>query len=123
MAKAANLKSINIVNGLLTLDPEGYQGYGFKTPSEATSIHVQGAFTASGGTGNDIEVFVMDTVAFKNWQNNHAVRVYYDSGRLTASNFDVALPSGGEFCVVFSNRFSSFSKKIVEAVANLLYQI
>jgi hypothetical protein len=123
MVQESNQKNINIVNGLLTIDAEGYQVYVVKTPPDATQIHVQGSFNASGGTGNDIEVFIMDTVAFKNWQNNHTVRAYYDSGRLTTSNFDVALPSGGEFALVFSNTFSSFSRKIVNAFACLFYQI
>ncbi len=123
MTIIADLKTMNIVNGLLIIDPEGCQGYRFQTPSEASCIHVQGSFTTSGGVGNDIQMLIMDMVAFLDWQNHLPVRLYHDSGKLKECDFDVSLPAGGDFCIVFSNTFSSVSRKVVKAKANLIYDV
>jgi hypothetical protein len=114
--------TVNIVNGLITVNGLGYEYYPFYVPSGATNVYVQGSFTASGGFGNDIEVLVMDSTDFINWQNGHQASAYYDSGQLTTSSFDVPLPSGpGTYYLVYSNTFSIISQKNVNTQANLSY--
>jgi len=115
-------QTVNIVNGLITVNPHDYESYQFNVPSGATNVQVQGSFTASGGSGNDIEVLVMDSTDFINRQNGNQASAYYDSGRLTASNFDVPLPSGlGSYYLVYSNTFSIISQKDINTQANLSY--
>ena len=114
--------TVNIVNGLITVNANEYEYYPFYVPSGAINVHVQGSFTASGGLGNDKAVLIMDSTDFINWQNGHQASAYYDSGRLTTSSFDVPLPSGpGTYYLVYSNTFSIISQKNVNTQANLSY--
>ena len=114
--------TVNIVNALITVNANAYESYPFYVPAGTTDVQVQDSFTASGGSGNDIEVLIMDSTDFINWQNDHRASVYYDSGRLTTSNFDVPLPSGpGSYYLVYSNTFSITSQKDVNTQANLRY--
>ena len=88
----------------------------------ATSVRLQGNFTASGGTGNDIEVFVLPESDFVNWQNGHAAKTFYNSGKVTVGNLNVNLPSdAGTYYLVFNNKFSLLSQKSVRVDANLTY--
>ncbi|MGA2308201.1 MAG: hypothetical protein ABSG57_01470 [Candidatus Bathyarchaeia archaeon] len=114
--------TVNIVNDLITVNANDYEYYPFYVPSGATNVQVQGSFTASGGSGNDIEVLIMGSTDFINWQNGHQASAYYDSGQLTTSSFDVPLPSGqGTYYLVYSNTFSIISQKNVNTQANLSY--
>lgn len=73
---------------------------------------VAAKFRARGGSGNDIEVFIVDEDGFENWRNGHQVPTYYNSGRVTVGRFDVRLRPGKYF-LVMSNTFSTFSNKVV----------
>ena len=110
-----------IINGLITVSPGDYNYYLFSVPSGATQAHVKGFFTASGGSGNDIYLYIMDRIDFINWQNGHTVNVYYNSGKVTTDNFDIYIPSGQMYYLVFSNTFSTFSTKTVSATVTLIY--
>jgi hypothetical protein len=114
--------TVNIVNGLITVNANEYEYYQFYVPSGATNVRVQGSFTASGGSGNDVAVLIMDSTDFINWQNGHQASAYYSSGQLTTSSFDAPLPSGsGTYYLVYSNTFSIISQKNVNTQANLSY--
>ena len=114
--------TVNIVNGLITVNAGYYEYYQVYVPSGATNVQIQGSFTASGGSGNDIVVLIMDSTNFINWQNGHQASAYYNSGELTTSSFDVPLPSGsGSYYLVYSNTFSVLSQKNVNTQANLSY--
>lgn len=115
-------QSTNIVNGMITVSADSYNYYQFSLPQGATNVHLQGSFYAAGGSGNDIEVIVLDPTGFINWRNGHTVNCYYSSGQLTTSSFDVILPSGaGNYYLVYSNTFSLFSQKNVNTQVNLNY--
>jgi hypothetical protein len=119
----ADTHATNIVNGLITVNAGYYEYYPFYVPSGAANVQIQGGFTASGGSGNDIVVMIMDSTSFINWRNGHQVNVYYNSGQLTTSNFDVSLPSGsGSYYLVYSNTFSLISQKNVNTQVNLSYK-
>lgn len=114
--------TVNIVNGLITVNANDYACYPFFVPSGATNVQAQGSFTASGGSGNDIIVLIMDSTEFINWQKGNQTGAYYDSGQLTTSSFDAPLPSGsGTYYLVYSNTFSITSQKNVNTQANLSY--
>ena len=106
----------------LTVGSIGYNYFKLEVPAGATSVHLDGNFTASGGTGNDIEVFVLPEDDFVNWQNRHAARTYYKSGKVTVGKFSVTLPSdAGTYYLVLDNRFSLLSKKEVEVKGALTF--
>jgi hypothetical protein len=114
--------TVNIVNGLITVNPNDYKSYQFNVSSGATNVHVQGNFTASGGSGNDVAVLIMDLTDLINWQNGNQASAYYNSSQLTTSSFNVPLPSGlGTYYLVYSNTFSITSQKNVNTQANLSY--
>jgi len=113
--------SANIVNGLITVQAGSYNYYPFTLAAGSTSISVTGSFTASGGGGNDIEVFVMDQTNFINWQNGHQASAYYNSGQLTTGTISTSLPSVGTYDLVYSNTFSTVSSKNVQTTVNLYY--
>jgi hypothetical protein len=66
----------------------------------------------------NIEVYIMDSDALENWRNGAAVNTYYSSGRLTVSNINVQLGEG-DYNLVFSNAYSTFSIKQVKAYVEL----
>jgi zinc-ribbon domain len=106
----------------LTVGSTGYNFFKLEVPDGATSVHLEGNFTASGGTGNDVEVYVLPENDFVNWQNRHQAKTYYNSGKVTVGNFSVNLPSdAGTYYLVLDNRFSLLSKKEVEVKGALTY--
>ncbi len=113
--------SNNIVNGLITVSPGNYEYYQVSVPAGAYNVQLSGTFTASGGSGNDIIVSVMDQTDFVNWQNGHQASTYYDSGQVTTDSFSVTLPAGAIYYLVYSNEFSIISTKNVNTQANLSY--
>jgi len=114
----------NLVNEVITVSPSGYQYTSFVVPSEATSVHIQGSFTASGGSGDDIYVIVMDEINFVHWKNGHESESYYASGQLTITSFDVSLPAGrGTYYLVYSNMFDSVWQKHIQTTVSSIYSI
>lgn len=115
---------MNLVDTAFTLSAEQGMQWNFTVPPSATDVRVEGTFTASGGTGNDVEVYLLNDDEFVNWQNRHAVNALYNSGRMTQGTLDAGLPSGaGTYHLVFSNKFSLFSPKAVRASIRLHYTL
>lgn len=88
---------------------------GYTTMSPLTMkepFTIKGRFRAQGGSRNDVEMFVFDADGYENWVNGNQARVYYQSGKVTVTNFEVRLPAG-TFYIVFNNRFSVVSNKAV----------
>jgi hypothetical protein len=111
----------NLVNGLLTINGGGYEYYSFTVPSGASDIQVSGSFTASGGSGNDIRIYIMGSTSFTNWKNGHSASTYYNSGQMTTGSISATLPSSGTYYLVYDNTFSLFSQKNVNTWATLSY--
>lgn len=105
-----------IVNRPFTIRPAQYVFYTFTVPPDVTEVTVHGRFEASGGSGNDVEVYILDEDGFVNWQNGHRVRAFYASSRLTQANVEAKLPQReGTYYLVFSNKFSVLANKAVMA--------
>ena len=88
------------------------------------NVTLSGSFTASGGSGNDIEVFVLSQADFTNWHNGHSYSALYSSGRVTTATFNVSLPTPSmgqtsDYHVVYSNTFSWISTKQVNTTVDL----
>lgn len=73
---------------------------------------LSGEFTAQGGSGNDIQCFIVNESGLTNLRNGHAARNFYHSGVVTVDNFGVYL-SEGQYYILFSNKMSLFSNKVV----------
>lgn len=112
--------SENVINGTITVTP-GHVAYPVIITPEMSNPRLAGSFTASGGSGNDICVYVMDETNYINWKNGHGGSCYYKSGQLTTSSFNVRIPIG-KFYIVYDNSFSTFSNKNVSTRVDLQYE-
>jgi hypothetical protein len=108
--------SYNIVNGNIGVSSSSYSDYPVTAPAGAYNVQISGNFRASGGSGNDIIVLILDQTGFVNWQNGHQATNYYNSGQLTTSSFSVTLPSSGTYHLVYSNQLSTFTSKTVNTL-------
>jgi len=113
-------RSYNLINGTITESPGRYYSVSFPVDMNAMhNVWVDGSFTAAGGLGDDIEVYIMDDIAYTNWVNGHTVSVIYSSGKVTTANIGVAITMSGNYHLVFSNRFSIVSSKNVATKVDL----
>jgi hypothetical protein len=119
LGRARTQQYVEVVNGSFTIKAGHYRYYKM-TVGEQGAV-VSGRFRASGGGGNDVEVFILDPDAFENWQNGHSVRTYYNSGRVTVSTIKKYL-NEGEYYLVFSNTYSVMTPKAVEAEVYLVWE-
>ena len=111
-----------VKNPALLINALNFSYFKLDVPSGATSVLLHGNFTASGGVGNDVEVFVLPENDFVNWLNRHAAKTFYNSGKVTVGTFDVNLPSdAGTYYLVFNNKFSLLTQKTVLVDAALTY--
>lgn len=96
----------------------------FEVPQNAGAVRVEGTFSASGGSGNDIEAYIFSNDDLVNWQNRHPVRTFYNSGRVTQGTLEVSLPpTAGTYYIVFNNSFSLLSAKTVQTSIRLHFNL
>lgn len=106
----------------LRINALSFSSFKFDVPAGATSVNLHGNFTASGGLTNDVEVFVMSSDDFVNWQNRHEAKTFYNSGKVTVGTFNVNLPTdAGTYYLVFNNRFALLAQKTVLVDGALTY--
>jgi hypothetical protein len=87
----------------------------FDVPANSTAARLDGYFQASGGSRNDIEVYVFDQNGFVDWQKRHKNAPYFASGRLTEGKISAPLPSqAATYYLVFNNKFSLLSPKRIQ---------
>lgn len=110
---------VYIVNGSITIGALNSTDYRFSVPAGASGVSVKGSFTASGGTGHDIGVLIMNSTVFTDWQDGSPVSVYYDSTLKTSGTISVALPAGGTYCLVYFN--AERSPTNVQTTVSLTY--
>jgi hypothetical protein len=105
-----------------TVNAGGSYYYNFEVGPGAYNASMKGHFAATGGIGNDIEVYLLTADDLVNWQNGHTVHTLYNSGRVTQETMNVALPmDAGKYCLVFNNKFSFLTPKAVQANISLTY--
>jgi hypothetical protein len=113
-------QSSNLIDGNIVVTPGDYYDIPFLVDtSEMQNIRVVGYFAASGGSGNDIEVAILDDITFTNWINGHQGTSLYNSGKITVAEIDVSITTSGKYHLVFSNTFSIVSSKNVSARVDL----
>ncbi len=109
-------------NPQLLVNPLNFAYFKLDVPAGASSVLVHGDFTASGGLGNDIEVFLLPESDFVNWQNGHNAKTFYNSGKVTIGTINVNLPTNaGTYYLVFNNKYSLLARKSVRVDAALTY--
>ena len=60
-------KSSNVIDGSMTVAPNNYYHVSFSVDmSRMRDVTFSGFFTASGSSGNDIEVLILDDVSYRN---------------------------------------------------------
>lgn len=113
---------VSITNGALTIGAGAFSWYSFVIPQGTTTPSVTGRFIASGGAGNDVQVYILDDDGFVNFKNGHEARAYYNSGRVTQAAIGAELPNlPATYYLVFDNRFSAITPKAVNVNASLNY--
>lgn len=116
------LHRVTIGTGAVTVAAANSIYFPLPVPATATVVKLQGHFTATGGTGNDIEVYLLNQDQFTNWQNGHATPTYYNSGRVTVGDIDATLPNdAGTYYLIFNNKFSLITPKAVQETMTLTY--
>ncbi len=103
--------TLPVVNDVIVVNPGTNQTFTAAVPQGATNARLTGTFTASGGSGNDIKVYVLAGPG----------NLLYNSGQVSTGNIDVSLSSGLTYTLVFDNTFSAVSQKTVNASATLSF--
>jgi hypothetical protein len=113
---------VPVTNGALTVNANSLAWYTFVVPPNASTVAINGHFTATGGMGNDIIAYITDEDGLANLKNGHEAHVYYNSQKVTQSAIAVGLPNApGNYYLVFDNRFSLITPKAVQVNATLSY--
>ncbi len=86
------------------------------------NAHLKGRFTASGGSGNDVQVVLAAEDEHVNWKNGHVAKVLYSSGKITIGTLDVPISRSGIYYLAISNTFSAVSTKSVLSEVVLTYE-
>ena len=116
------LHRVTIGNGAITVNAARYNHFALPVPAGASNVKLAGHFTASGGSGNDIEVIVLDQDEYTNWTNHHTTPTHYNSGKVTAGELNLRLLDNAGTCyLVFNNSFSLPTPKAVQEDIALPY--
>ena len=119
---ARQLHRVPIGSGAITVEASKYVYLSMPVPAGASNIKVQGHFSATGGSGNDIEVYLLNQDQYINWQNGHTTSAFYNSGRVTAGEVNATLPDdAGTYYLVFNNKFSLLTPKAVQESMAMTY--
>ena len=112
---ATEQQRTSILDGSVAVQAEGWSGYTVKVDMGSMfGPRIVGHVTATGGTGNDVDVNVFTESDFLNWKNGHDTHPLFTSGRVTAADLDVPIEQSGTYYVVLSNTFSTLTPKTVE---------
>lgn len=98
-----------IANSQYQVGPGTYTSIPFNMQCSGTAT---GSFSASAALGDNIIVYIMDSSGFSQFQAGNSPYAYYYSGKVASGNFNIGLPSG-QYYLVLSNMYSSFSTKNV----------
>jgi hypothetical protein len=111
-----------IANTPVTVNADGYYSYMFKVPQGATNAIVQGHFRTAGGTGNEIEAYILSKDDFERWWNGEHRPTIYQSGKVIQGTIKASLPAGAYY-LVLSNQVSQASPKVVRIDVTLTYNL
>jgi hypothetical protein len=112
-----------IVKGVIQVDPRRFKFCRLTVPATAVDVHVVGRFKVVAGGEKDVVVSVLDANGFNLWRRGKKALFYYNSYRVDMDIFNIKLPTGGIYYLMFDNSFSIRSPKSVEVNAELIYKI
>jgi hypothetical protein len=98
----------------LTIQAGHYWFDTFTLPDGYQHCLLTGHIQAIAGGMKDVSVLVASQDDFTNWQNNHAAKVFFQSGRETAIPLNVAMSGSGKYVLAVSNAFSILTEKVVQ---------
>lgn len=107
-----------IANNVYKVGPGTYTYISFNLSCQAS---VSGSFSAHASLGNNIITMVLDQNNFQRMSNNQQASAYYNSGKVPSGNFNLTLQPG-QYDIVLSNTYSSFSTKTVSISASYTCQ-
>jgi hypothetical protein len=110
-----------ITNGAAAVPAGSYLWYTFVVPLGASTVAVNGHLSATGGTGNDIDCYILDEDGLANFKNGHPATTYFNSGKVTQAKIGAVLANPGTYYLILDNRFSLFTPKAVQIDATLSY--
>ncbi|MEQ4489153.1 MAG: hypothetical protein AAC990_02120 [Dehalococcoides mccartyi] len=114
-------KSMKLIYKTVDISAGDYYYLKFTISSNMQGTQVEGSFYASGGSGNDIRMLILNNTDYINWANGHVVTPCYDSGKLTTHSFMLNL-TAGTYYLVLDNTFSFISSKQVKIDAGMEWQ-
>jgi hypothetical protein len=115
-------KKDTIASGQITVRHGGYVYYKITIKPDMRDAVVDGNFSASGGSGNDIMGIVADEENYTNWINGHEAKAFWSTqGKETTGEFELRL-APGIYYLALSNKFSALTDKDVFLEASLSYQ-
>lgn len=106
--------SFPIANSQYQVGPGTYTTIPFNMQCSGT---VTGSFSASATLGDNIIVYIMDSSGYSQFQAGNSASTYYNSDKVSSGTFNVGL-SSGQYYLVLSNTYSSFSTKTVNISAS-----
>ncbi len=105
-----SLDGEKFIDSIYKVGPGTYTYVSFSLPC---TTQVQGGFIANAALGDDIIVYLFDDGNFDRFRDDQSADAYYDSGKVKSGEFDLVL-SAGEYYIVMSNQYSTFSTKNVQ---------
>lgn len=113
-----------IANTPVTVNANGYYQYKFEVPPGARNVFVQGYFSAVGGIGNDIELYIVGKDDFEDWRAGRPIRSHYQSGQLNRGTINASLDAKDDsYYLVLNNQFSHSSSKVIQLDIRLTYDL
>lgn len=103
-----------IANSEYQVSPGTYTYIPFNMQCTGT---VTGSFSAHAALGDNIIVYIMDSTGFRQFQSGVSAYAYYNSGKVASGTVNIGL-SSGQYYLVLSNTYSTFSTKNVSFVAS-----
>lgn len=138
----ATPQAVHLFSTSVTINAGKYYDISFVIPCEAQNPVLKGSFTVRGGSGDDIELYVIRRELLKEFNGRSSLPLwlgsqtgyFYNSGQVTGGTLNLSLPSGKGanlallgiddtyYCIVLSNLFSFSASKIVSAIFDLYYR-
>lgn len=113
-------QSETIVKGTLRVSAGSYSSSAFTVTSGMRNARVQGHFQEIRGSG--FFVYIFDDLNFRNWAARADSSKLYDSGGVVVGEIDQSIYSAGTYHLVFSNRHSWITQKIVDTAVDLWFE-
>jgi hypothetical protein len=91
-------------------------------PKAEGETFVEGKYVAIGGAGNDITALLLDDDSYVNWVNHHPSQSLFQHIRESAATIKAGPLDPGVYHLVFDNRFSVFSQKVIQNTLQIRFQ-